>query len=1143
MSEATQYQILRSTDDQCYSDITGLGAYAPSACSNSEATTFDIAHSDVDTTQTYTDTERSYGTIYYYWIRSYSTSGYSASTTTAVTTTTAPPRVEDEVTLTATRGSTNQTNIEINWSAADEATSYALYRSTADACISDGDGNLSTTASSCAGYNRSEIFALTSTNSNLPNDTIYYYYVAGINAAGEGRLSPVNSIRTAATAPSLNYDNSLIAVDRIKYTWSQTSVYDSEYELYLYTGSSSCDPSTSACAGEVSVTANNSPSIVTGLTAGTEYHAKIVATTEYTQEDDQTSTLTGDISSSAKSEHTLPYHPQIDSHTIDNNNNVTFTLTPTAGTDDITYTIHRTTDSTCARATAAAGSCADSQTITSTSTTITDTIAKNGSTYYYYYAWSHNPAGDGLEPSGYDTSNYGVLTNPDKIDAEFSFDYSASSFDKIDITVTANEDVPSGDTLSLVYYPTYVNNPSKLTYTVGSLNNSQTHAADLTLSNTLYYLQPHTVDLVNSNSSGNGVILYTENIDKLPPPQVFPRVATSNDQLSGVAVKTVAYDIRLENSTNGTSNTSFIENIQSTFGIEASYQAFIAPTSGSCFVQHSLISSTECNEAGSLHYIRDQYAKGNFERYHDPFVTYPAFDNFYSSFTEEHDFTNLVPEVDDDTYHYRQYAILKEYQINTKNSGASYAYVSYEDDSDRVAGHYATISLHSDATTNSVSAPESLLVANPPLLAQQLSATSSDPNSWDLSLLWSALSGISAYDIYEYSNPDCAYLLSEPSLCANFSLYSSNIPEFTRAFSGADSGNYFYYRLQAHDSVGNSSALGEQIAVYPPQPLNDSGIASCIESELISGRQDCQVGRDAELEASAKVGSGSAGFDFNVTTDESGQLCVQDNVTGLIWSAWSPNSGSDSALTGLDTNTSAVSFAELAVISLEACGHSDWRLPSLHELLSIADYNQSAAKLDTSIFAEFNSSLPTYWSASGHVLDFSSGEFGFESSASARHSVFLTRGARSWGSDFGAERFQLVEELDDNNLSIYLVFDMHSQLRYAPCLAGMSYDPLTHSCSGAATALDYIDSLNAYDANSSWRQPNIKELVAILDPSNSLQPNPEFFPAYPAGAQIFSLTPSAQSAAAITGRLFDVETQSSQPAIFEFLNSHLIYGN
>ena len=1135
MSEATQYQILRSTDDQCYSDITGLGAYAPSACSNSEATTFDIAHSDVDTTQTYTDTALSYGTIYHYWIRSYSTSGYSASTINPETNTTAPPRAA-QVTLTATRGSTNQTNIEINWVDAAQATSYALYRSTKDACIADNDGNLKTNYDSCTGYNRdlhTSLNSLSITHTNLGNDTIYYYYVAGINAAGEGRLSPVNSVRTAATAPALSLDNQGTATE-IEVTWPAASAYDSEYQLYLYTGSSSCDPSAADCVDEISFTANQSPYTVTGLTAGTEYHAKIVATTEYTQADGKTSTLTGDVSSSAQSKHTRPYHPTITSYSITNSNANYFELTLSdngSGTDDITYTLYRTESSDCTRTSAIASICSNAKELNSNTSPIEDNDTKEDSTHYYYYAWSTNPGGDSIEPANYDTSAFEAISSPENSAfTDFVYSQDDSTIDEIAITVSSNNSIPANDTWRLIHYPTLITDSLTLTHTIAALDDANEYSVKLPVSDShsrdeSYLFQKHTVILETTNNSGVVFEMDKQTSIQLPPPLI--RYTTSLTSDTQDLTKQMKYELDINNAY---LNTQYLAD---TYDLELEVNFYITRRS-SCFTYGELVQSTTCTTVSNMKDILN--ATSNDALYYVNDINGGlAFDNSFDAFVHTQSYADLA---DGSTNEYRYFAAITGYTINPSGQ---YAFFGADK---LVMGDDASFKIQ-NANTNSIQAPSPSLVATPALLAQQLAATGADPNSWDLTLLWSALSGISAYDIYEYSNPDCAYLLSEPSLCANFNLYSSNIPEFTRAFSGADSGNYFYYRLQAHDSAGNSSALGEQITAYVPQPLNDSGLSSCLESELISGRQDCQVGRDAELEASAKVGSGSAGFDFNASTDESGSLCVQDNVTGLSWLAWSPDSGSgsDSTLTGLDTNTSTVSFASIAAISLEACGHSDWRLPSLHELLSIADYNQSAAKLDTSIFAEFNSSLPTYWSASGHVLDFSSGEFGFESSASARHSVFLTRGARSWGSDFGAERFQLVEELDDNNLSIYLVFDMHSQLRYAPCLAGMSYDPLTHSCSGAATALDYIDSLNAYDANSSWRQPNIKELVAILDPSNSLQPNPEFFPAYPAGAQIFSLTPSTQSAAAITGRLFDVETQSSQPAIFELLNSHLIYAN
>ena len=453
--------------------------------------------------------------------------------------------------------------------------------------------------------------------------------------------------------------------------------------------------------------------------------------------------------------------------------------------------------------------------------------------------------------------------------------------------------------------------------------------------------------------------------------------------------------------------------------------------------------------------------------------------------------------------------------------------------------------------------PTPTLVLSPALLSQGLSAGSAY-NSWDLHLLWEAINGINSYAIHEYSDSDCAYLLSAPELCGNYNLHSSLSPDFSHAFAAADMGSYFYYRLQAYDAAGNSSELGEQIAVHIPQALNDSGVDICVVSDALSGAQDCASGRDANVAASAKVGSGSAGFDFSLLEADanasSDSHCVHDNTTGLSWSSWSVPADDLASAAEPDSESNATrssaTFAELATITLDACGYSDWSLPSIHELLSIADYNQTDARIDRSIFTDFNSSQPSYWSASGHILDFSSGDISLEANASAAHSVLLVRGDRRWGHDFGAERFQLVEHIDGNT-SIHLVYDNHSQLHYAPCLAGQSYDPLNHSCTGTPTELDYIDSLNAYDSNSTWRQPNIKELIAILDPTHNLLPNPTYFPSpstnsdsnsSPYSAPIFILTPSSQSPDHITGRQLNPSNQSTTATgITQLLNSHLIY--
>ena len=1136
MANAERYQILRSADSGCYS--VNAGVYSPNSCA--DGATFLVDHDATSNSQTFTDTGLAYGTTYYYWILSYNNaSGGSPSTTTAEASTTAPPRAI-QVSLEATSSGTDQTTIKIDWSAVEAATSYALYRSTDASCLSDSEGNLSTGATNCADFTRSETSARTSTHSNLPNDTIYYYYIAGINSSGEGRLSPVNSTRTTPSAPPITLDNKGTTTE-IEVAWNATSAYDSEYQLYIYRGDSSCDPSSTSCTDEKqkTITAAGSSSYThtfTNLTVGSKYYAKIFATTEYTQEDGKSSTLTGDISSSAESEHTRPYHPTITSYSITNTdaNYFEFTLSDNgSGTDDITYTLYRTTSSICSRTSAANSACTNGKKLSSNTSPIEDNGNKDDSTHYYYYAWSANPGGDGIEPANYDTSAFKTTTPPADISAIVSYSQANSTAEAMTITVYSPEPIPASDTWRLVYYPSDLNEPSELTHTIAALDDANEYSAQLPISSTnnaLYFFQRHTINLEATNDSGVLTKIDDYDLAVLPPPIInsFTEHSSNTDH-----TKKMQYNFAMNNASTN------IQAIRATYGLELEMQYYITKTR-SCFSDADMLATaTTCTYEQYLDGILNSESADYV--YHTDAAQNVSFSSSYNGFFHTQDFSTLANSTNTAYYYF---AAVSGYTINGANSDANYYQASFADDStpiyknELVIGNKSEQFLVPNSSTNSIQAPSQSLVPIPPLLAQQLAATSSDHNSWDLSLLWSALSGVSAYDIYEYSEPDCPYLLSEPSLCANFRLYSSNIPEFTRAFSAADSGSYFYYRLQVHDAAGNSSGLGEQIAAYLPQPLNDSGLAACVEeSELISGSQDCSLGRDSSLEPAAKVGSGSAGFDFNSSIDASGSLCVQDNVTGLSWSGWSP----DPALAGAESNITTSSFASIASITLDACDHSDWRLPSLHELLSIADYNQSAAKIDTSVFREFNLSQPTYWSASGHIVDFSSGELSLESNASARHSVLLVRGERSWGFDFGAERFQLVEQLDDNNLSFYLVYDNQTQLHYSPCLAGQSYDPLAHSCIGAATALDYIDSLNAYDANSSWRQPNIKELVAILDPNNNLQPNPEFFPAYPTSSSIFSLTPQGQGADYITGRLFNPATQSTQPSIFDLLNSHLIY--
>jgi hypothetical protein len=171
--------------------------------------------------------------------------------------------------------------------------------------------------------------------------------------------------------------------------------------------------------------------------------------------------------------------------------------------------------------------------------------------------------------------------------------------------------------------------------------------------------------------------------------------------------------------------------------------------------------------------------------------------------------------------------------------------------------------------------------------------------------------------------------------------------------------------------------------------MNDTGVSYCRDSSpydhdclLVAAdtgthpRQDARYGRDAAAEVGklTKVGGGNAGFDFTAL-DANGHpttplpstnphSCVRDNVTGLVWEVkttdgglrdqkwlyswfdsvhnYGGNSGKESG--GISCKTIGRCDTEKYVADVNAialCGFSDWRMPTVDELLGIVDYGQS----------------------------------------------------------------------------------------------------------------------------------------------------------------------------------------------------------
>lgn len=234
--------------------------------------------------------------------------------------------------------------------------------------------------------------------------------------------------------------------------------------------------------------------------------------------------------------------------------------------------------------------------------------------------------------------------------------------------------------------------------------------------------------------------------------------------------------------------------------------------------------------------------------------------------------------------------------------------------------------------------------------------------------------------------------------------------------TGLTANTQYCYTVAAQDAAGNSSAQTAQVCattqaasiVVATHPLNDTGITTwgdyATGNALSSSPagypgQDADFGRDAKARAGTliKVGGGSAGFDFTKLDSNGNALaanvatwsCVRDNVTGLIWEvktddgglrdkdhtySWynpdpATNGGSAGAQDstyfggncygGISCNTAGY-MASVNAVGL--CGASDWRLPTVEELLSIVDNSNSFPAIDVNYFPNTISS--GFWSSS-----------------------------------------------------------------------------------------------------------------------------------------------------------------------------------
>ena len=153
--------------------------------------------------------------------------------------------------------------------------------------------------------------------------------------------------------------------------------------------------------------------------------------------------------------------------------------------------------------------------------------------------------------------------------------------------------------------------------------------------------------------------------------------------------------------------------------------------------------------------------------------------------------------------------------------------------------------------------------------------------------------------------------------------------------------------------------------------LNDTGITT-IPAGTPDGQQDANFGRDS-ITATNSDSDGYKGFSFikldnnctalanqSLTYTQQPWSFVKDNVTGLIWEIkadpferpwFNNNTATNGGGEGLDNNGSNTQAYAAAATW---CGKTDWRLPTIKELIGLVNSSKTEFAIDQNYFPNIN---------------------------------------------------------------------------------------------------------------------------------------------------------------------------------------------